>query len=144
MLDKNPDLTPAMICETLETTAVKLSDKKNNQTGSGRIDVLAAMEAITDGGDDGDDDENSGENISTNSLQNLNIFPNPVEDNLIITTDAIIENITVYDMYGRHQVTKSPSHQGNLTIDVSELNSGIYFVKITTDKGETTKLFIKK
>ena len=30
------------------------------------------------------------------------------------------------------------------TIDVSELNSGVYFIKITTNQGETTKLFIKK
>ncbi|MBQ5688389.1 MAG: T9SS type A sorting domain-containing protein, partial [Bacteroidales bacterium] len=126
----------AKICEILETTAVKLSDKKSNQTGSGRIDVVAAVEAVTEG-----DDE---ENISTNSLHDFNIFPNPVEDNLIITTEAVVEHIIVYDMYGRHQVTKSPSHQGNLTIDVSDLNSGAYFVKITTDKGESTKLFIKK
>ena len=136
MLDKNPNLTPAKICEILETTAVKLSDKKSNQTGSGRIDVVAAVEAVTEG-----DDE---ENISTNSLHDFNIFPNPVEDNLIITTDAVVEHIIVYDMYGRHQVIKSPSHQGNLTIDVSDLNNGVYFVKITTDKGESTKLFIKK
>lgn len=137
MLDKNPNLTPAKICEILETTAVKLSDKKSNQTGSGRIDVVAAVEAVTEG-----DDE---ENISTNSLHDFNIFPNPVEDNLIITTDAVVEHIIVYDMYGKTQkLRNSETQKSKNTIDVSDLNSGVYFVKITTDKGESTKLFIKK
>lgn len=46
MLEKNPDLTPADLCRIIETTAVKLSDKKNNETGSGCIDALAAVQAV--------------------------------------------------------------------------------------------------
>ena len=46
MLSKNPELTPAEISEILETTAMKLADKKNNETGSGRVDALAAINAI--------------------------------------------------------------------------------------------------
>lgn len=46
MIEKNPYITPAQICEILETTAVKLTDTKNNKTGSGRIDALAAIEAM--------------------------------------------------------------------------------------------------
>ncbi|MBO5810689.1 MAG: S8 family peptidase [Bacteroidales bacterium] len=46
MLDKNPELTPADISRILETTAHKISPNKNNYTGSGRIDALAAINAI--------------------------------------------------------------------------------------------------
>lgn len=49
MLEKNPNLSPAQICEIFETTAVKLTDKKNNRTGSGRIDILAAIESVEEG-----------------------------------------------------------------------------------------------
>ena len=49
MLEKNPLLTPAEICEIIETTAVKLSDKKNNTTGSGRIDALNAINGVEAG-----------------------------------------------------------------------------------------------
>lgn len=49
MLEKNPSLTPAQICETLETTAKKLSASKNNYTGSGRVDALAAVNSIEAG-----------------------------------------------------------------------------------------------
>jgi hypothetical protein len=43
MLSKNPNLTPAQIDEIIETTAVKLSEHKSNDYGSGRIDALAAV-----------------------------------------------------------------------------------------------------
>lgn len=46
MLEKNPDLTPAEICKIIENTAIKLADKKNNLTGSGRIDALNAINGI--------------------------------------------------------------------------------------------------
>lgn len=46
MLEKNPNLSPAEICEIIENTAVKLSEKKNNLTGSGRIDALSAINGI--------------------------------------------------------------------------------------------------
>ena len=48
MLSKNINLTPAEICEILETTAVRLpypNSKKDNLFGSGRIDAYAAVMA---------------------------------------------------------------------------------------------------
>ena len=48
LLDAKPDLTPAQICEVLETTAVKLSNTKSNRTGTGRIDVYEALLALSD------------------------------------------------------------------------------------------------
>ena len=74
----------------------------------------------------------------------LNLYPNPVNDKLYIVTEAEIEEVVVYDVYGRLQVTKTPSQQDDATIDVSGLNSGIYFVKVVTDNGEIVKRFIKK
>ena len=73
----------------------------------------------------------------------LNLYPNPVNDKLYIETEVNIEEIVIYDVYGRLQVTKTPSHQDDATIDVSGLNSGIYFVEIYTDKGNFIKRIIK-
>lgn len=47
MLEKNPNLNPAQICEIIETTASNKPQKKNNVVGSGRIDALAAVNAVT-------------------------------------------------------------------------------------------------
>ena len=47
MLSANPNLTPAEIDEILETTAVNIQGQtsKNNYTGAGRVDALAAINA---------------------------------------------------------------------------------------------------
>ena len=74
----------------------------------------------------------------------FSIYPNPVQDKLYIETEAVIEEIVVYDVYGRRQVTESPSHQGNLSVNVSNLNSGVYFVKIKTEECNITKRFVKE
>ena len=46
LLDAAPNLTPEDICRVLETTAVKLSETKNNETGSGRINVYEAVLSV--------------------------------------------------------------------------------------------------
>ena len=46
MLEKNSTLTPAQICETIESTAKKLTCEKSNMTGSGRIDAFAAINGV--------------------------------------------------------------------------------------------------
>jgi len=52
-------------------------------------------------------------------------------------------NIEVFDVYGRklssnHLIPTSSNH----LINISHLYSGIYFVKITTEKGVVTKKII--
>jgi uncharacterized repeat protein (TIGR02543 family) len=47
-LSKNPSLTPADICRILEETAVPLAEGKSNITGYGRVDALAAVNAVPD------------------------------------------------------------------------------------------------
>ena len=72
------------------------------------------------------------------------IFPNPVEKQLVIETDIKVEEVEIYDVFGRLQDYKTTRQQGMTSIDVSEFNAGVYFIKIKTDKGEVTKRFIKK
>ena len=48
MLSKNPELTPADICRILEETAVPLAEGKSNIYGYGRVNALAAVNAVPD------------------------------------------------------------------------------------------------
>jgi hypothetical protein len=73
----------------------------------------------------------------------FNVYPNPVNDKLYIETEVEVEKVVVYDAYGRHQVTETPSRQDNLVIDLTNLNSGVYFVKVITDEGEVVKRIVK-
>ena len=85
------------------------------------------------------------DDVNVNEIEDTQcrVYPNPVNDMLYIEVATEIEEIVVYDIYGRHQVTETASHQGNLAIDVSNLKAGIYFVKINTHEGNIVKRIIK-
>ncbi len=74
----------------------------------------------------------------------LNIYPNPVSDRLYIETDAVIEEVIVYDIFGRCKITEAQRHKDTKSLDISDLSNGIYFVKIRTADGETVKRITKK
>ena len=75
----------------------------------------------------------------------FNIYPNPVSDKLYIETEAEIEEVVIYDIYGRVQnLRNSETQKLRNSIDVSEFNSGVYFVKVVTENGEAVQRFIKK
>ena len=74
----------------------------------------------------------------------INFYPNPVDDKLYVVVESEIDEIGVYDIYGRRQVTETLSHQGDFSIDVSNLKSGIYIVIIKTSSGIVTKRFVKE
>ena len=134
MLQKKPYLTPAQICEALETTATKLSETKSNETGSGCVNAMLALEEIEDYQDI--------TGIEDNFANNVSIYPNPAKDRLYIETESEIEDIVVFDIYGRRQQT-TVNGQQTLSIDISNLNTGIYFIIITTANGNIVKRFVK-
>ena len=75
----------------------------------------------------------------------FNIYPNPVHDKLYIETEAEVKEVVVYDVYGRVQnLRNSETQKLRNSIDVSDLNSGVYFVQIKTEEGNITKRFVKE
>ena len=83
------------------------------------------------------------ESISEDIIS-LDIYPNPVNDKLYIVTETEVEKVVVYTITGviiGQQTTVNG--QQTLTIDLSSLKSGIYFVEINTEKGNIVKRIIK-
>ena len=73
------------------------------------------------------------------------LFPNPANDRLFIEAEVEIEGVVVYTITGvivGQQTTDN--RQQSLSIDLSGLNTGIYFIKINTNQGEVIKRFIKR
>ena len=127
MLSKNHELTPAQIDEILERTAVKLTEHKSNDFGSGLLDALAAINAVP-----------AWDGISENTL-NANMFPNPTHDNITIQCEGI-RQIKVYSMDGR--LVKSLSVNESECL-IEGLERGVYLVKAETNKGTFTKKIVK-
>ncbi|MDR1544987.1 MAG: leucine-rich repeat protein [Prevotellaceae bacterium] len=72
----------------------------------------------------------------------LALYPNPVRDELFISGVSGNEMVVITDLSGRMVEAKnfSPLQNGNMTINVSHLPQGIYFVKI----GNAARKFIKE
>ena len=116
MLSKEPELTPAQIDEILERTAIPLTTHKSNDFGSGRIDALAAVNAI---GDDGI------EEITANSIS---VYPNPAKDFItLVETFPETSPIALFTIQG--QLMRICVLKDN-RIDISDLPNGIYLLKI--------------
>jgi pectate lyase len=74
--------------------------------------------------------------------QKLTLYPNPANNQLYIdTSDQKIENVAIYNLTGA--LVKMVSYATE-SIDVSDLKTGNYIVKITTDQNIFTHSMIKK
>ena len=69
------------------------------------------------------------------------IYPNPVDSHLYLNINDDVKEISIYNMLGI-QVYQTTNYNGN-SINVSELNNGMYLIKVTTANGESVKRFIK-
>jgi hypothetical protein len=76
--------------------------------------------------------------INENKLNfDFTIFPNPTEQNINIKANEITE-ITIIDLFGKivYQSTNTSS-VNNQVIDISFLNSGIYFMQVLNSRNQT-------
>ena len=93
-------------------------------------------------------------------VSEFKIYPNPttgvlnlIQDRIEVTGQARndVQSVEVFDVYGRNVGGKFPSNvlegwqpqADGVVIDLTVFPAGIYFLKINTDKGITTKKIIK-
>ena len=71
------------------------------------------------------------------------VFPNPAKGEVIIRSNFKIRALELWDMAGRCVIRKDEaSHE--IKLDISDLPSGSYALKLRTDKGFTEKKVIKE
>ena len=75
----------------------------------------------------------------------FSVSPNPATDIIRITNSENISvtGIAVTDLNGRVVKSTTYSDASNIQVNVSDLASGMYLMKITSDKGVATKKIIK-
>ena len=82
--------------------------------------------------------------FNQDAMENIRLFPNPTSTQLTIEIlEGNYDEITVFSATGTLVKAVDPSSE-NMTIDVSQLASGMYFVKFVSNGLAVTKRFIKK
>ncbi|MCK0109301.1 endonuclease [Flavobacteriaceae bacterium S0825] len=79
----------------------------------------------------------------TNELKRLSIYPNPVKDNAIYFNTNKAIDIKIYDILGKLVISKSVL-PNSAYVDISNINKGIYLVKISSDNQSITKKLIRQ
>lgn len=79
--------------------------------------------------------------IEEYSLNNISIFPNPVQNelNIQLHNSITVKQVNVYSITGQ-VVLKA---QNTRKLDVFDLSPGVYLMKIETDRGDVTRKIIK-
>ncbi|MES2862774.1 MAG: T9SS type A sorting domain-containing protein [Bacteroidota bacterium] len=77
------------------------------------------------------------------SISQLNYYPNPVENQLTITSKDAISKVEVYNLIGQ-QVKVINTNSNAIQIDLSDLNSSTYLVKVYAEQNVQSIKVIKK
>ena len=80
---------------------------------------------------------------SNTLLNNIVLYPNPAKTEVYVGNISVTTSYVITDVLGKVVIDKNII-SNNETIDVSDLNSGIYFVKISSTIGQRTIKFIKE
>lgn len=79
--------------------------------------------------------------VNSNSALNTNVYPNPANDVLNISSNNEISKVAIFNMIGQELLNASSSNN----INISDLSEGFYLVSITDINGvSTTQKFQKK
>ncbi|MGB0260208.1 MAG: T9SS type A sorting domain-containing protein [Flavobacteriaceae bacterium] len=69
-------------------------------------------------------------------------YPNPLQNTLNIKGTTDVENVNIYDLMGRNVLNATPNNS-EFSLDVSQLNKGVYMVQLKAGDKETTLKIVK-
>jgi hypothetical protein len=124
---------------------------RSPSTDLGRVTFYSAVNATSGNGSFGGNDQVVTTSTSSPSLSisganrlDFDMFPNPASDRVTIQLPSGSDKATVqfYDYVGRLALTKNITNSSN-KVDVNNLSTGIYILKVVSDSKIGTRKFIK-
>jgi len=75
--------------------------------------------------------------------ESINVYPNPAKNQISVNAKNTIKSVQLFDIQGRI-INTSLFNDTKLDLDISTYSNGIYFFKITTEKGIKTQKIVKE
>lgn len=82
-------------------------------------------------------------NVDENQFKSFVVYPNPVKDLLNLSLGEKIFNVEIYNLLGQRMVTKTVD-AAQVQMDLSDLSSGSYLVKVVSEKETKTIKVLKQ
>jgi len=120
-----------------DTAYISFGSASTGGSGAVDMDYLAYKEGLID------PVLNTGINHTMAENYNVSICPNPCYDNLRITADEKIKNISVINMLGI-ELTKVKVMDKEVILNLESLNNGLYIIQVQGDKGYENYRIAKK
>jgi hypothetical protein len=79
-------------------------------------------------------------------VKNISLYPNPTQNQVTIAIQngvSLPENVTIFNTMGQTIISKSINQKSDLTMDVSQLSTGIYFIRMNIDNQNIVLRFLK-
>ena len=84
------------------------------------------------------DDECASSGIAENNSFDLEIYPNPAQNELTVKSDNLIDRIEIYNLVGQRIYIKN-SMLNEIKINLSNIESGSYIVRVIDNLNRTSK-----
>lgn len=87
------------------------------------------------------------ENLNNSEVKNpesINIYPNPVDNELNVVSENKIDTYEIYNSLGQKISFQNEVNEKEFNIDTRNFSDGIYFLKMVTEDKTKTIRFIKK
>jgi cyanophycinase-like exopeptidase len=82
-------------------------------------------------------------NNLSQDLTDFKVYPNPFQDRLVFSSQAIISSVQLYDLNG-NIILASKIFKTFISLDTTHLSSGIYLAKVNFENGKITTLKVLK
>lgn len=86
-------------------------------------------------------DLNAGLNETSNAYA---LFPNPAKNSICLKSEKAIDKVELQDVSGKLLTTMNVSPSNQLEINTSELQQGVYYIKVFSGDTTTVKTFVKE
>lgn len=80
--------------------------------------------------------------LGTSTFESFKLYPNPVKDVLNLDSQEVINSVEVYNIMGQ-QVHYETPEVSDAEINISDLKSGVYFIKVSINNREKTFKILK-
>jgi len=82
--------------------------------------------------------------VENDLFGNVRIFPVPATNALYLDNASEIESLKVFDITGTQVMEMKNEGEGQITLDISSLNSGVYMIRMNADDTAGVARFVKQ